>query len=66
MISKISESNEETVFVPLNLFNKHAAGLIFEKLSKGSNQTIEVKYFDPLNKPIPEELKKLIWISLSQ
>ncbi len=66
LIAKISESNKETVFVPLNLYNKHATGLIFEKLYEGSNQIIEVKYFDPLNKPIPEELKELISISLSQ
>jgi hypothetical protein len=66
LIARISESNEETVFVPLNLYNKHATGLIFEKISEDSNQIIEVKYFDPLNKPIPEELKELIAISLSQ
>jgi len=66
LIARIDESNEETVFVPLNLYNKHATGLIFEKLSEGGNQIIEVKYFDPLNKPIPEELKELIAISLSQ
>jgi hypothetical protein len=66
LIAKISESNEETVFVPLNLYNKHATGLIFEKLYEGSNQIVEIKYFDPLNKPIPEKLKELIAISLRQ
>ncbi|KAL4473568.1 hypothetical protein ABPG74_022432 [Tetrahymena malaccensis] len=66
LIIKIIQSNQETFIVSLNLYDKHAAGFIFEKVFEKSNQIIKVKYFDPLNKPIPEELKKIIEIILIQ
>ncbi|WPY00088.1 hypothetical protein Megpolyxen_02006 (plasmid) [Candidatus Megaera polyxenophila] len=47
----------KTTLVPLNLFNKHAVGLIFER---NENGVIKVKYLDSLNKHIPQELKQLI------
>lgn len=57
LFSQISSIKEQTILVPLNLFNKHAAGLIFEKTK---NNTIQVKYLDSLNSDIPWELKQLI------
>lgn len=50
-------STEKIILVPLNLFNKHAVGLIFEK---SKNNVIQVKYVDPLNQHIPQELKQLM------
>ena len=58
----ISSTKEQKILVPLNLFNKHAAGLIFEK---AQNNIIQVKYFDSLNEDIPQELKQLIIDNLS-
>jgi hypothetical protein len=57
LISQILISKEQTVLVPLNLFNKHAIGIIFEKYQ---NNTIQVKYLDSLNKSMSRELKQLI------
>ena len=61
ILSQISysflDSAQKAILVPLNLFNNHAAGMIFEK---GKNNTVHVKYLDSLNKHIPEELKQLI------
>ena len=57
LLAKVSGSEEQKILVPLNLFNKHAVGLIFEK---SADTTIQVKYFDPLNKFIPQELDQVI------
>lgn len=57
ILTQISLSTEQTILVPLNLFNKHAVGLVFEK---SKDDTIQVKYLDSLNKEIPKELKQLI------
>ena len=46
----------KTFLIPVNLYNKHATGLIVEV---NEYNVLQVKYLDPLNKPIPEELKKL-------
>ena len=61
LLAQILSSITKTTLVPLNLFNKHAVGLVFEK-SKDTVNTI--KYFDSLNKPIPQELKQLITSTL--
>jgi hypothetical protein len=57
LLSQILTSSKNKFLVPLNLFNKHATGLIFEKNKDG---VIQVKYLDSLNKNIPQELKQLI------
>ena len=57
ILSQISNSIEKTILVPLNLSNKHAVGLIFEK---GEDNIMQVKYLDSLNKHIPQVLKVLI------
>jgi len=61
LLTKISSKKEQKILVPLNLFNKHAVGLIFER---SENNIIQVKYFDPLNKSITPELKQIIINSL--
>lgn len=58
LLAKVSSSKEQKILVPLNLLNKHAVGLIFEK--DQVNNVIIVKYIDSLNKEMPRELKKLI------
>jgi len=57
LIAQISSSTTQSTLVPINLFNKHAAGIVFTKTLKGE---FEVTYLDSLNKPIPKELKQLI------
>jgi hypothetical protein len=57
ILAQILTTTEQTTLVPLNLFNKHAVGLIFER---NDNGVIKVKYLDSLNKHIPQELKQLI------
>ncbi len=57
LLAQISNSTDKTTLVPLNLFDKHAIGLIF---IKDKDHTIQIKYLDSLNKAIPEELKRLI------
>jgi hypothetical protein len=52
-----TNSATKTILAPLNLYNKHAVGLIFEK---SENNTVQVKYLDSLNKSIPQELTQLI------
>ncbi len=52
----------KTFLVPLNLHNKHATGLIFEK---NEHNIIQVKYLDSLNKPISLEIKQLLTNNLS-
>ncbi|WPY00076.1 OTT1508 deaminase domain protein (plasmid) [Candidatus Megaera polyxenophila] len=61
LLTKISSTKEQKILVPLNLFNKHAVGLIFER---SENNIIQVKYFDPLNKSINPELKQIMINSL--
>ncbi len=55
LLSSVVNTKAPTTLVPLSLFNKHAAGLIFEK----TNDLIQVKYLDPENKPIPLQLEQL-------
>lgn len=57
ILAQISTTTEQTTLVPLNLFNKHAVGLIFQK--DQANNIVIVKYIDSLNKEIPQELKQL-------
>ena len=57
LLAKVSSSKEQKILVPLNLLNKHAVGLIFEK---SEDNTIQVKYLDSLNKLIPQELRQVI------
>jgi hypothetical protein len=57
ILDGVIDANTQTILVPLNLFNKHATGLILEKSSKDILQT---KYFDPENKPMPNELKQIL------
>ncbi|CAF2084492.1 unnamed protein product [Rotaria magnacalcarata] len=53
LLSDIINAKEQTVLVPINLFNKHAAGLIFDRTNDG---LIQVKYLDPENKSLPDQL----------
>lgn len=53
LLSNVIHAKVQTTLVPLNLFNKHAAGLIFEKTNDNS---IQVKYLDPENKSSPDQL----------
>jgi hypothetical protein len=57
LLSQILDSSESKFLIPLNLFNKHATGLIFEK---GRDNIVTVKYLDSLNQDIPQELKQII------
>ena len=56
LLSYVVNTKTQTTLVPLNLFNKHAAGLIFEKTNDNS---IQVKYLDPENKSIPVQLEQI-------
>ncbi len=53
----IVNTSEKIILVPLNLFNKHAVGLIFKRTEDNS---LRVKYIDSMNKPIPTELLQII------
>ena len=55
LLSSVVNTKAQTTLVPLSLFNKHAVGLIFEK----TNDSIQVKYLDPENKPMPLQLEQL-------
>ena len=57
VISAISRSDAEIILVPVNMFNKHAVGFIFEKSEDGNGLTIT--YLDPLNKPYVAKLVML-------
>lgn len=57
LLSNIVNADSQTTLVPLNLFNKHAAGLIFER---NKDNAFKVKYIDPENKEIPKEVLSLI------
>lgn len=54
LITKISESNEETFLVPLSLYDKHAVGIMFVAQEDGSGY--KAFYLDPENTDIPEGL----------
>jgi hypothetical protein len=56
LLSKIINTKVQTTLVPLDLFNKHAAGLIFER---NKDNSIQVRYLDSENKPIPVELEQI-------
>lgn len=56
LLSDVMNTTAQTILVPLNLFNKHATGLIFEKTN---NSSIQVKYLDPENKAIPAQLEQI-------
>jgi hypothetical protein len=56
LLSKIIHAKVQTTLVPLNLFNKHAAGLIFEKTN---DNLFQVKYLDPENKSLPAQLVQI-------
>ena len=56
LLPDIINAKAQTILVPLNLFNKHAAGLIFEKTNGG---LIKVKYLDPDNKSLPAQLVQI-------
>ncbi|MEA0971281.1 hypothetical protein Megvenef_01256 [Candidatus Megaera venefica] len=58
ILTQISTSTEKLTLVPVNLYNKHAVGIIFEK-DKYTNM-IHVKYLDSLNKHMSQELKQFI------
>ncbi|WPY00086.1 hypothetical protein Megpolyxen_02004 (plasmid) [Candidatus Megaera polyxenophila] len=60
IFTQILNSTTKTTLVPLNLYNKHAVGLIFEK---DKDNILQVKYLDSLNNSIPQELKKQLTIS---
>ena len=57
LIFQILTSSENKILVPINLYNKHAVGLIFER---NEYNFYSIKYIDPLNKSIPQELLKII------
>jgi hypothetical protein len=57
LLAQISNSTTQTTIVPLNLFNKHASGLVF---TKTLDNEFQVTYLDSLNETIPLELKQLI------
>ena len=57
LLFKVFYSKEETILVPINLFNKHAVGIIIKKVG---NSAIQVKYIDPENKPIPVQLEQIL------
>lgn len=62
IIEGIFYSDKNIILVPINLFNKHAVGLIFERNEDNSYQ---IKYIDPMNNPIPSELLEVIQNILS-
>ncbi len=45
------------MLVALNLYNKHAVGIIFERTD---NNSFQIKYIDPMNKAISTELIQII------
>ena len=51
------DKGSKTTLVPLDLFNRHAAGLIFERTTE---DVVQIKYFDPENKPVPTDLKQIL------
>ena len=57
LFSIIKNSNSQTTLLPINLFNKHAVGLVFNKSDDGR---INIQYLDSLNKPILKELETLL------
>ena len=56
LLTDIINAKAQTILVPLNLFNKHATGLIFEKIN---DDLIQVKYLDPENKSLPDQLVQI-------
>ena len=46
LIKQVIESKEQIYLIPLNLYNKHATGLIFDKSTLKGNHPIEAIYFD--------------------
>ena len=56
LLIKVSSSKEQKVLVLLNLLNKHAAGIIFER---NEDNSIQAKYLDPENKPMPAQLEQI-------
>jgi hypothetical protein len=54
---EISKTTNQTILIPLSLYGKHAAGLIFEKKSE---DLMKVTYMDSLNEPITPEIKQSI------
>jgi uncharacterized protein with HEPN domain len=59
----VLDDSNKTILVPLNLFNKHAVGLVFER---SAGDVIKITYMDPSNEEIPQELKGLIYSALKQ
>lgn len=58
LLNKVMDATTPKSLVLMNLFNKHAVGLVFEK--DQSDSIVSIKYLDSLNKEIPQELKQLI------
>ena len=64
LIKKIVAVDEDkTILVPLNIFNKHAVGLVLEK---SAGNVIKITYMDPSNEEMPKSLKGLIYSALKQ
>jgi len=58
LLSIVKNSNSNTItLLPINLFNEHAVGLVFNKSDDGR---IDIQYLDSLNNPIPNELATLL------
>ncbi|MCC8399096.1 MAG: hypothetical protein LN563_00680 [Rickettsia endosymbiont of Platyusa sonomae] len=57
IFSELTTSKSEIILVPVDLYNKHAVGLIFVKQQDGN---FKGYYIDPKNKNIPKKLKQII------
>lgn len=58
LLNKVISATTSKSLVLINLFNKHAVGLVFEKEQNGS--IVSIKYLDSLNKKIPQEFEQLV------
>ena len=71
MKKMVSDDSSEIILVPLNLFNKHAVGLVFEKINVGEadnsyTNRLNITYIDPSNEAMPAGLKDLLFASLEE
>ncbi|WP_375326319.1 hypothetical protein [Candidatus Tisiphia endosymbiont of Nemotelus uliginosus] len=56
MISDLTDTKSRIILAPLNLYNKHAAGIMG---IKDQDNELQLYYIDPSNETIPDKLKQI-------
>jgi hypothetical protein len=63
----VLDNSNEAILLPLNLYNKHAIGLIFENTKRdGYGYKLKITYIDPSNEKIHPELKGMLCSALEE